>query len=59
MKFGNLDVIDIFFNIIALILLALMAWVAWESNVMVSEKKERQRRGLTDYYDNPIEKDEK
>ena len=51
--------IDIFFNIIALILLALLAWVAWESNVMVSEKKERQRRGLTDYYDNPIEKDKK
>ena len=26
------------------------------SCVMVEEKKERQRRGLTDYYDNPIEK---
>ena len=27
------------------------------SCVMVEEKKERQRRGLTDYYDNPIEKE--
>jgi hypothetical protein len=28
-----------------------------ESAVMVQDKKERQQKGLTDYYDNPIEKD--
>jgi hypothetical protein len=30
----------------------------WESNKMIDEKKERQRLGTHDYYDNKIEKDE-
>ena len=29
---------------------------AYESCRMVDEKKQRQRKGLTDYYDNPIKK---
>lgn len=39
------------------LILTVMLWFAFESNAMVSEKRERQRKGLTDYYDNPIEKD--
>ena len=40
-------------------LLALLgaSWFVWESSVMISEKKERQRKGITDYYDNPIKKE--
>ena len=41
----------------ALILLFVMFVVVWESTKMVSEKKERRRKGLTDYYDNPIKGD--
>ena len=33
-------------------------WFAWESSVMISEKKARRRAGTHDYYDNPIRKDE-
>jgi hypothetical protein len=40
-------------------LLILLAFVVWESFVMADEKKKRQRRGLTDYYDNPIEKNDR
>ena len=29
-------------------------WVAWESSVMVSERKARHKAGTHDYYDNPI-----
>jgi len=43
--------------ILGLVLITGMAWVAWESSVMISEKKERQRKGLTDYYDMPINKE--
>ena len=46
-------------DIFAVVLLAFMTYVAYQSSVMVSEKKERQRKGLTDYYDNPITKDNK
>ena len=46
--------IEIFNILIAAVLVAGMAFIAYMSSVMVSEKKERQRRGLTDYYDNPI-----
>lgn len=35
-----------------------MVAIVWTSTVMIEEKKERQRRGLTDYYDNPIVKKE-
>ena len=34
-----------------------MGWIAWESSVMVSERKARYRAGTHDYYDNPIEKE--
>lgn len=30
----------------------------WESTNMVEEKKQRRRKGLTDYYDNPIGKND-
>ena len=48
---------NLILDVVALIILGAMAWVAWESSVIISEKKERQRKGLTDYYDNPIEKE--
>ena len=44
-------------TIIGLFILVPMAWICWETSVMISEKKERQRKGLTDYYDNPIKKE--
>ena len=31
-------------------------YFAYMSSVLVSEKKARQRAGITDYYDNPIKK---
>jgi hypothetical protein len=34
-----------------------LGWIVWESSKMIDEKKQRQRKGLTDYYDNPIKKD--
>jgi hypothetical protein len=40
-------------------LLILLAFVVWESFVMTDEKKKRQREGITDYYDNPIEKNDR
>lgn len=36
--------------------LLFMLAIVIESSKMISEKKERQRKGLTDYYDNPINK---
>lgn len=33
------------------------AWVCWESSVMISERNNRRRKGITDYYDNPIKKE--
>ena len=32
------------------------AWFAWQSTILVEEKKQRQRKGLTDYYDMPIKR---
>lgn len=44
-------------NFILGILLVIGAgFFAYMSSVLVSEKKARQRAGITDYYDNPIEK---
>ena len=48
---------DIILDVVALIILGVMVWVVWESSVMISEKNERRRKGLTDYYDNPIKKE--
>ena len=33
-----------------------MGFFAYETSKMVSETKERQRKGLTDYYDRPFNK---
>lgn len=41
--------------IIGIYFLILVGYFVWDSAVMIQEKKERQRKGLTDYYDNPIE----
>ena len=49
------DFIQYGFSIVILIIMGL---IVLESNKMISEKKERQRKGLTDYYDNPIEKND-
>lgn len=48
--------IEIIFGIA---LIAGMFWIVLEQSKMISEKKERQRKGLTDYYDNPIKKEDK
>jgi hypothetical protein len=57
LKFGRNAMLEVIQFILGLVLITGMAWVAWESSVMISEKKERQRKGLTDYYDMPIKKD--
>ena len=59
MKFGRKEsmLLDIIQHGFALLVLAVLALVVWESSKMISEKKERQRKGLTDYYDNPIKKE--
>ena len=47
-----------FFNTLFIIFITVITgWFAWESSVMISEKKARYRAGTHDYYDNPIEKD--
>ena len=50
-------VFDIFNTLLSIVFLLGIGWFAWMSTVLVSEKKERQRKGLTDYYDNPIKKE--
>ena len=45
-------------HVIAVVLLIALAWIVWESSKMIQEKKERQRKGISDYYDNPIKKKE-
>ena len=44
--------------IFAGIILVVSGWFAWESSVMISEKKARQKAGTHDYYDNAIEETE-
>ena len=48
--------IDLINNLFAIIILAVTTVIVWQSTLMIQEKKERQRKGLTDYYDNPINK---
>ena len=43
--------------LIGLPLVVLGGLFVWESALMVEEKKQRRRLGITDYYDNPIEKE--
>lgn len=50
--------IDIIPHTIALLILILLGFLVWESSKMIQEKKERQRKGISDYYDNPIKKKE-
>ena len=49
--------IDILQYGFAILILIIMLMAVWESTKMISEKKERRRKGLTDYYDNPIKGD--
>ena len=50
---------ELFNLIFVIVITALFGWFAWESTLMVSEKKARYRAGTHDYHDNPIEeKDE-
>ena len=51
-----LEVIQMGFS---LIILCVFGWVVWQSVLMVDEKKQRQRKGISDYYDNPIDKQKK
>ena len=44
--------------LIGLPIVVLGGLVVWESSLMIEEKKQRQRLGITDYYDNPIEKED-
>ena len=37
-------------------LLIILGWLVWESSIVIDEKKQRQKAGITDYYDNPIKK---
>ena len=43
---------------VILIFLVVGGYFCYMSSVLLSEKKERQRLGLTDYYDNPIKKED-
>ena len=49
---------EIFNLIFVIVITVLFGWLAWETTIMVSEKKARYRAGTHDYYDNPINKDE-
>lgn len=48
---------EILIFLIQAVFIASLGYTVYISCVMIEEKKERQRRGLTDYYDNPIEKE--
>jgi len=47
-----MEVIEYIFQII---ILAISFWIAYESTIMIDEKRSRRSKGLTDYYDNPVE----
>ena len=46
--------IDVINFVLGIVFLIASGYFAYMSSVLVSEKKARQRAGLTDYYDNPI-----
>ncbi len=52
------SVIEILNSLFVIGILFLAGWFAWESTVMVTEKKARYRAGTHDYYDNEIEQEE-
>ena len=49
-----MEILNILFIIFITII---VGWFAWESSVMVSEKKARYRAGTHDHYDNLIEEE--
>jgi hypothetical protein len=49
--------LEIVQGILITVSLVLLLIAILESSKMISEKKKRQRMGLTDYYDRPIEKE--
>ena len=51
----EMELTDILF---AIVIISLAGWFAWETSLMVAEKKARQRAGTHDYYDNLIVKNE-
>ena len=48
---------DIVGYLVGLPIVVLGALFVWQSAKLIEEKKQRRRLGITDYYDNPIEKD--
>ena len=48
--------LEIIQGLFAIALAIIFSLIVWESSKMIEEKKERQRKGLTDYYDNLIKK---
>ena len=46
--------VEILNYILGIGVVVFMGFFAYETSKMVSEKKERQRKGLTDYYDRPF-----
>ena len=48
---------EIYNTLLGVAVLIGVGWFAWMSSVLISEKNERQRKGLTDYYDMPIKKE--
>lgn len=51
--------IELIQNIMGLFFLAGMGWMAYMSCVLVSEKKARYKAGTHDYYDRPIEPEDR
>lgn len=47
---------DLMTFIISAIIVGTAGWMCIQTIQLVEEKKDRQRKGLTDYYDNPIKK---
>jgi len=54
---ANGSIMEIFSVLFTILIFIVAGWFAWESSVMVSEKKARQRAGTHDYYGNPIKKE--
>lgn len=52
----RLSMVEILNYILGIGVVVFMGFFAYETSKMVSEKKERQRKGLTDYYDRPFNK---
>lgn len=55
-EYRRLSMVEILNYILGFGVVIFMGFFAYETSKMVSEKKERQRKGLTDYYDRPFNK---